>query len=171
MALGFILLLVLRLYNYITSCFRDRTPKYTHKRTVVSDSGYDDDDLFDMTRVPEDTIVVDEYELDGHKKCRIYYEGFPLGHAQLDYEYDPFKVEAYKPWIWFGDKTTEVDLTNAMEKYLVPGNIIDIELLLKLIHIREDTNIIYVDARTFQEVKFPAEGIRIRAVDASDDDE
>ena len=54
-----------------------------------------------------------------------------------------------------------------MDKYLVPGNLIRIDLILKLIQPREDTDIVYIDARTFQEVKFPANGVKIDAFDYS----
>jgi hypothetical protein len=69
--------------------------------------------------------------------------------------------------LWIGDKTTEVDLTAAMQKYIVVGNTIRLDLILHMIQVRENTNIMYIDARTLEEVKFPADGVKIVADDSA----
>ena len=109
--------------------------------------------------VPEDSVLVEEWERDGVKKCRLHYEGW---RTDSEFPSDPFdESPGKKPWIWIGDKTTEVDLTKAMEKFLVPGNTIKLDLLLQLLLVREDTEIIYICPRTYEEIKFPAEGVTI----------
>ena len=75
--------------------------------------------------------------------------------------FDPFEHVPEIPWIWIGDKKTEVDLTAAMSKYMVAGNTIRLDLILHLIQVHHDTEIMYVDARTLEEVKFPASGVKI----------
>jgi hypothetical protein len=126
-------------------------------RFILSDE-YDNDDLDDLDNVPEDSVVVDEYLVNGYRKCVLHYEGAEL-HAPRDF--NPFDELPLKPWIWIGDKTTGVDLTRALEKYLVPGNIIKIDLIDKLLQFNDDTFITYIDPRTFLEVKFPEDGVRI----------
>ena len=113
--------------------------------------------------VPEDSVLVEEWERDGVKKCRLHYEG---ARIDMDMLVDPFdEPRGKKPWLWIGDKTTEVDLTLAMEKFLVPGNVIKLDLLLQLLLVRDDTEIIYICPRTYQEIKFPAEGVTIEDED------
>jgi hypothetical protein len=50
-----------------------------------------------------------------------------------------------------------------MQKYMAVGNVIRLDLILHLIQVHHDTDIVYVDARTLEEVKFPASGVRIVA--------
>jgi hypothetical protein len=161
------ILTLLRAYEEVRHFFRqlceEKVPLCKVTRMILSDE-YDNDDIDDLDIVPEDAIVIDEYLRKGARKCVLHYEGEIL-RAPVDY--NPFDAVPFKPWIWIGDKSTEVDLTHAMEKYLVPGNLIRIDLFLKLIQPREDTDIVFIDARTFQEVKFPANGVKIDAFDYS----
>jgi len=62
-----------------------------------------------------------------------------------------------------GDKETEIDLTKTFNKFLVPGNRILIDLVEKLILINEKTNLVYIESGTFRELKFPGEGLLIKA--------
>jgi hypothetical protein len=43
------------------------------------------------------------------------------------------------------------------------GNVIALDLILHLIQVHHDTEIVYIDARTLEEVKFPAKGVSIHA--------
>ena len=54
-----------------------------------------------------------------------------------------------------------------MQKYMVVGNTIHLDLLLQLIQVNKDTELVYVDARTLDEVKFPASGVKILAKNGS----
>jgi hypothetical protein len=129
---------------------------------ILSDE-YDADEAETMETVPEDAIFIEEWEKDGVKKCNLFYE---LETIQREV-FDPFAQEPEVPWVWIGDRKTEVDLTSAMQKYLVVGNTIALDLILHLIQVHHDTDIIYVDARTLEEVKFPAKGVEIRAKDVT----
>lgn len=130
---------------------------------ILSDE-YDQDEADGMKRVPEDSIFIEEWEKDGVKKCNLFYEAEEIVRGV----YDPFEDEPYVPWLWIGDKKTEVDLTAAMEKYMVVGNTIALDLILHLIQVHHDTEIVYIDARTFEEVKFPNKGVSIRKRNAND---
>jgi len=116
-----------------------------------------------LKRVPEDSILIEEWEMEGVKRCNLFYEGEVINRNR----FDPFVKEPYVPWIWIGDKKTEVDLTAAMQKYMAVGNLIAIDLILHLIQVHHDTEIVYIDARTLEEVKFPMQGVSIRALDAN----
>ena len=54
-----------------------------------------------------------------------------------------------------------MDLTAALQKYMAVGNIIRLDLILHMIQAHHDTEIMYIDARTLEEVKFPDHGVRI----------
>jgi hypothetical protein len=129
---------------------------------VLSDD-YDVDDLVEMDRVPEDSIYIEEWIKPNRKRCVLFYEGEVITRDT----FDPFEEEPHVPWIWIGDKKTEVDLTNAMQKYMAVGNTIRLDLILHMIQVHYDTEIMYVDARTLEEVKFPASGVRIVAANGN----
>jgi hypothetical protein len=149
----------LRVYNAAVNFFDwlINGPKDLTKvtRYLLSDE-YDSDD-FEYSRVPENSILIEEWVKDGVKKCNLFYEG----EEWVGDRYSPFEQPARVPWIWIGDKTTEVDLTTAMQKYMVVGNTIRLDLILHMIQVRENTNIVYIDVRTLEEVKFPADGVKI----------
>jgi hypothetical protein len=46
---------------------------------------------------------------------------------------------------------------------MIPGNRIEFDLLFNLIQVTERTEFVYIEAGTFNEVQFPAEGITITA--------
>jgi len=89
----------------------------------------------------------------------IFYEGEEI-HRKV---FDPYDQKPFVPWLWIGDKTTEVDLTAALQKYMAVGNTIRLDLILHMIQSHYDTEIMYIDARTLEEVKFPDDGVRIEA--------
>jgi hypothetical protein len=64
-----------------------------------------------------------------------------------------------------GDRETEIDLTRTFDKFLVPGNVIKTDLVSKLIKITDHTNLIYIETKTFNQIKFPGDGITIEADD------
>lgn len=110
------------------------------------------------TRVPEDAVYIEEWVQDNKKKCVIRYEGEVI---PTEWEESPFDKRPRCPWIWVGDKETEIDLTRTFNKFLVVGNRIELALVLKLIQITDRTNLIYIETGTFEERKFPGEGITI----------
>jgi hypothetical protein len=135
------------------------SPKQNNVSYYLLSDEYDQDEIDDMTRPPEDAIFIEEWEKEGVKKCNLFYDCDIIQRNR----FDPFAREAYVPWIWIGDKKTEVDLTAAMQKYMVVGNVIALDLILHLIQVHHDTEIVYIDARTLEEVKFPAKGVSIHA--------
>ena len=158
----------IRVYNAVYNFLKwviyppNDQPKITHY--LLSDD-YDSDD-FEYPRVPEDSILIEEWiNTDGSKRCNLFYGGEEwLGGRE---RFNPFVQTPKVPWLWLGDKTTEVELTAAMQKYMVVGNVIRLDLILHMIQVRENTNIVYIDARTLEEVKFPADGVKILADDSA----
>jgi hypothetical protein len=88
----------------------------------------------------------------------VRYEGEEIPH---DWIITPFDLTPKCPWIWVGDKETEIDLTRTFNKFLVVGNRIELALVLKLIQVTQRTNLIYIEKGTFDEKKFPGDGITI----------
>lgn len=112
-------------------------------------------------RVPEDCVYVEEWvDAKGHKKNVVLYEGEQIPNA---WTISPFDTPAKCPWVWVGDRDTEIDLTRTFNRFLVPGNRILLDLVQNLIQINERTNLIYIESGTFKEIKFPGDGITIRA--------
>lgn len=132
-----------------------------HRQYFLSDT-----DEFDITyqRVPEDAVYVEEWVQNGMKRCVVRYEGEEIPDI---WDYNPTLIEPECPWVWVGDKETEIDLTQTFNKFLVVGNTITLDLVLKLIKVTDKTNLIYIDRKTLEERKFPGDGILIEA--ANDD--
>jgi hypothetical protein len=155
----------IRIYNSICK-FIDWVfpiPKQNNVSYYILSDDYAQDEIDDLKRVPEDSILIEEWEMEGVKRCNLFYEGEIITRNR----FDPFTKEPYVPWIWIGDKKTEVDLTAAMQKYMAVGNLIAIDLILHLIQVHHDTEIVYIDARTLEEVKFPMQGVSIKALDGT----
>lgn len=114
-------------------------------------------------RVPEDCVYIEEWiNSTGQKKCVVLYEGEEI---PTEWTHTPFDVSAKCPWLWVGDKESEIDLTRTFEKYLVVGNVITYDLVSQLIRITDRTDLTYIDATTFEILKFPGGGITIKAYD------
>jgi hypothetical protein len=109
-------------------------------------------------RVPEDCVYVEEWVQGETKRCVIKYEGEEI---PTSWSTTPFDKNARTPWVWVGDRDTEIDLTRTFNKFLVVGNRITLDLVLKLIQVTERTNLIYIESGTFKELKFPGDGITI----------
>ena len=115
----------------------------------------------DADSVPPGSVYVEEWiDTKGHKKMTALYEGdlVPRIWGMTLFERPPAKC----PWVWVGDRETEVDLTRTFDKFLVPGNIIKPELVSKL---TDQKNLIYIETKTFNQIKFPGDGITIEADD------
>jgi hypothetical protein len=126
-----------------------------HHRYFLSDE-HEFDETF--TRVPEDAVYIEEWVREGEKRCVVRYEGEDI---PTEWTETPWDKQAKCPWIWVGDKETEIDLTRTFNKFLVVGNRIELALVLKLIQVTEKTDLMYIEAGTFKECKFPGEGIAI----------
>lgn len=109
-------------------------------------------------RVPEDSVYVEEWVQGETKRCVVKYEGEEI---PTSWTTTPFDKNARTPWVWVGDRDTEIDLTRTFNKFLVVGNRITLDLVLKLIQVNQRTNLIYIESGTFKELKFPGDGITI----------
>ncbi len=147
------------LYSYWTLVRTWYSPPKATRRYFLSD--YDEYDE-SYTRVPEGAVYIEEWMNEqGTKLCYVRYEGYELDSEE---HANPFTVQlkpARSPWIWIGDEETEIDLTRTFNKFLIPGNVIRLDLVEKLIHITETTNLVYIEAGTFETKKFPGDGILI----------
>lgn len=138
--------------------FRNAAQNRPYQRYFLSDD-YEFDESFET--VPEDAVYVEEWVKDGEKKCVVRYEGEAIPQEWFR---TPFDLPVPPcPWVWVGDKETELDLTRTFQKFLVPGNRILLDLVLKLIQVNERTHLIYIDALTFDEHEFPGDGVTIDA--------
>jgi hypothetical protein len=157
--LNFACLYVYNLWRWWSLPF---VPPLTPHRVYFLSEEHELDSAYET--VPEDTVYVEEWIQNGVKKCNVRYEGDVIPRAWSE---TPFDKKAKCPWIWVGDRDTEVDLTRTFDKFCVVGNRIQLDLVLKLIHITERTNLVYIESGTFKEVKFPGEGIVIVADEES----
>ena len=131
-----------------------------HRRYFLSDDHEYDESY---TRVPENAVYIEDWVRAGEKKCKVLYEGEEIPEY---WETNPFDIPAKCPWVWVGDRGTEIDLTRTFNKFLTVGNRIQLDLVLKLIRVTEESDLIYIQAGTFDELKFPGDGILIEALDA-----
>ncbi len=121
-----------------------------------------DNKVDDVDHVPEGWVYLEEWmDSKGTKKMTVLYEGdlVPIVWGMSPFEMPPAKC----PWVWVGDKETEIDLTRTFDKFLVPGNVLKKELVSKLIKMTDHTDLIYIETKTFNQVKFPGDGITIEA--------
>lgn len=149
-------------YTYALSLWTQLSPvqlvRLPHRQYFLGDEEFDGT----QTRVPEDTVYIEDWVQNGIKRCVVRYEGEEI---PTSWTTTPFDVEPKRPWIWVGDKETEIDLTRTFDKFLVVGNRITLDLVLRLIQITERTNLLYIQAGSFKELKFPGEGLTIEAYD------
>ena len=110
--------------------------------------------------VPEGAVYIEEWLWNGTKKCVVRYPGEFIPFA---WEASPHILTAKCPWIWVGDRNTEIDLTQTFAKYLVPGNRITMDLVEKLIRVTEQTRLVYIEYGSFEEKEFPGDGLLIKA--------
>ena len=112
--------------------------------------------------VPSEWVYIEEWiNTKGSEKMIVRYEceSIPTSWNMTPFDMPPAKC----PWVWVGDKETEIDLTRTFGRFLVPGNILKEELVSKLIKITDHTNLIYIETKTFNQIKFPGDGITIEA--------
>jgi hypothetical protein len=133
-------------------------PRPTH-RYLLTLSGTEDI-LGSDDAVPEGTVYVEEWIQSGQKKCVVRYPGDAIPDT---WTFSPHQLSAKCPWIWVGDRNTEIDLTQTFAKFLVPGNRITLELVERLIRVTEQTRLVYIEYGSFEEKEFPGDGLLIKA--------
>jgi hypothetical protein len=106
------------------------------------------------TEVPAGKVFVEEWTQSNEHKCRVLYEGDKIE----PYDGDPWG-NVTLPWLWIGDQDREIDLSDTLQRYIVPGNFILYDLLAHYVDHVE--NITYLDTRSLSFLKFPVEGIRV----------
>jgi hypothetical protein len=132
------------------------------RRYFLAEDGDENNVLSNDKIVPEDWVYIEEWvDIKGHKKMVVKYEGEEF---QSEWKESPFDLPPAKcPWVWVGDRETEIDLTRTFDRFLVPGNTLKEDLVSKLIKITDRTNLIYIETKTFNQIKFPGDGITIEA--------
>lgn len=108
--------------------------------------------------VPEGNVYIEEWRRGDIKKCVIRYEGETVPRTWTE---SPFDKIPRSPWVWVGDRETEIDLTRTFNKFLVVGNKITKELVHHYVRVTPKTRLMYIEAGTFKELEFPGEGITI----------
>jgi len=109
-----------------------------------------------MTHVPEDCIYVEEWVKGKETRRRIIYELEEIT-PYVGNPFDTFRL----PWTWIGDVSTDVDITDAVSKYLMPGNEIRLDLLLLFLRPHDKMEIRYVHPASGDEFLFPNSGVSI----------
>jgi hypothetical protein len=145
-------------YFYWLYFFSPSTSNNTYERAYFLSDTDEYDESY--TRVPEGAVYIEEWvdKESGEKLCYVHYEGEDI----LVHE-NPFQLPRAKcPWTWIGDMNSEIDLTKTFKRYLIPGNRIELDLVMKLIHITEFTNLQYLTAEMNFE-NFPGDGILIES--------
>jgi hypothetical protein len=137
--------------RYLSSCRTDRGV-IARKYLMGEYSEYDED----MTHVPEGCIYVEEWVKGNQMRRRIVYELEEIT-PYIGNPFDPVR----RRWTWIGDVSTDVDITAAVEKYLMPGNEIRLDLLLMFLNCHDDMEIRYVDPASGEELLFPNSGVSI----------
>lgn len=123
--------------------------------TLVDTEPVEDEEV-----VPDGVVYVEEWILNGTKKCVVRYSGDPIPDS---WDFSPHLLSAKCPWIWVGDRNTEIDLTQTFAKFLVPGNRITMDLVERLIRVTDQTRLVYIEYGSFEEKEFPGEGLLIKA--------
>jgi len=108
--------------------------------------------------VPVGAVYVEEWIRNGIKKCVLKYEGETIPRSWTE---TPFDKHPAIPWIWVGDRETEIDLTRTFNKFLVVGNRITSDLVKSILCVTPKTKLVYIQSGTFKELDFPGDGLTI----------
>jgi hypothetical protein len=133
----------------------DLPPSRPHRRYFL---GSESESPEQFMEVPAGKLYVEEWVHNDTKRCAVRYPGEEIPKA---WRQTPFCKHPKTPWVWVGDRETEIDLTRTFNKFLVVGNVIKMDLVSKLIQVNERSNLLYIESGTFKELKFPGDGITI----------
>lgn len=126
--------------------------------------GQDDKDMEKYLTVPENTVYIEEWRRGALKKYVVRYGGDTIPRSWTE---NPFDKVVQSPWVWVGDRETEIDLTRTFNKFLVAGNRITKELVHHYVRATPRTRLMYISSGTFKELDFPGDGITIEEYGAS----
>jgi hypothetical protein len=130
---------------------------HPHTRYFLSDSRQ-----VTGLRVPENSIYVEDWVENNVKRCIVRY---PDEEIPMQWTTTPFEKIPRTPWVWVGDRETEIDLTRTFNRFLVVGNRITTDLVKKLIQVTPKTRLVYIESGTFKELDFPGDGLTIEEYD------
>lgn len=120
--------------------------------------GLPSEDMEKYLTVPEKMVYVEEWVAGSTKKLVVRYSGETIPR---NWSESPLDKTARCPWVWVGDRHTEIDLTRTFEKFLVVGNRITSDLVRQYICMTPQSKLMYIQAGTFKELEFPGDGITI----------
>lgn len=120
--------------------------------------GLEGEDIDKYLTVPEKTVYIEEWRRGDLKKYVVHYEGETIPRT---WTWSPFDRIVRSPWVWVGDRETEIDLTRTFDKFLVAGNRITKELVHHYVRVTPRTKLMYIQSGTFKELDFPGDGITI----------
>jgi hypothetical protein len=120
------------------------------------------EDMEAYLTVPPGLVYIEEWVLEKNKKCVVRYAGETIPRSWTE---SPFTKNPRTPWVWVGDRETEIDLTRTFNKFLVVGNRITSQLVEALIRVTPKTKLIYIQSGTFKELDFPGDGLTIEDYD------
>ena len=126
--------------------------------------GMQSEDLDKHLTVPEKEIYIEEWHRGDLKKCVVKYSGETIPRSWTE---SPFDKVVQSPWVWVGDRETEIDLTRTFNRFLVVGNRITKELVHHYVCVTPRTKLMYIESGTFKELDFPGDGITIEEYGAS----
>ena len=121
------------------------------------------EDLEKYLTVPEGVIYVEEWwDFNGVKRYVVRYAGETIPRV---WTASPLDKTPKCPWLYVGDRETEINLTRKFDKFLVVGNKITKDLVSRLVYTTSKTKLMYIQAETFKELEFPGEGLTIEEYD------
>lgn len=146
------------LSRVLTSLDRYMSARRTDRGVIARKYLLGEYDEYDesMTHVPEDCIYVEEWVKGNQIRRRLIYELEEI----TPYIGNPFDP-VHMPWTWIGDVATDVDITSAVDRYLMPGNEIRLDLLLLFLRPHRLMEIRYMHPALNQELLFPHSGVSI----------
>ena len=113
------------------------------------------------TIVPLRAIYAEKWTRGSTTLCVVRHEGEPIPTTWTE---TPWDRHARTPWVWVGDRESESDWTGILRRYLVVGNRIT-PSLIAAIGVGDLPSLMYIEAGTFAERTFPAEGLTIEEYD------
>jgi hypothetical protein len=147
-------------YPFLYDCWSHYwalTPKEIRPTTQYF-LGLDGEDMDKHLTVPEGRIYIEEWRRGDLKKCVVKYGGETIPRSWTE---SPFDRTIQSPWVWVGDRETEIDLTRTFNRFLVVGNRITTELVHHYVCVTPRTKLMYIQSGTFKELDFPGDGITI----------
>jgi hypothetical protein len=124
--------------------------------------GHSSTDFERYLTVPDDALYIEEWLRNGTSMCVVRHAGEAIPQSWIE---PPWTAHPRKPWVWIGDRDTEIDLTRTFTPFLVVGNRITPRLVQALVATTPLTELIYIESGTFMEREFPGDDLVIEDYD------